>query len=103
VGHAATVDAAIRAVRKGGAVTLVGNLAPEVPIPLQVVVSRELTLFGSCASSGREFAAAVDLLATGAVDVAPLISAVAPLEEGQSWFDRLHRADEGLMKVILTP
>jgi L-iditol 2-dehydrogenase len=103
VGHAATVDAAIRAVRKGGAVTLVGNLAPEVPIPLQVVVSRELTLFGSCASSGSEFAAAVDLLATGAVDVAPLISAVAPLEEGQSWFDRLHRADEGLMKVILTP
>src|SRR4029078_11013919 len=33
-GGAGTVAAAIRAVRKGGAVTLVGNLAPEVPLPL---------------------------------------------------------------------
>jgi threonine dehydrogenase-like Zn-dependent dehydrogenase len=102
VGHAATVAAAVRCVRKGGFVTLVGNLAPEVPLPLQAVVSREITLFGSCASSG-EYPAAIELLATGAVDVAPLISAVAPLEEGQAWFDRLHRADEGLMKVVLQP
>lgn len=102
VGIAAAVGAAIAAVRKGGFVTLIGNLAPEVPLPLQAVVTRELTLFGSCASKG-EYPDAIELLASGAVDVAPLISAVAPLEEGQSWFDRLHRADEGLMKVILTP
>jgi L-iditol 2-dehydrogenase len=102
VGIAATVAAAIAAVRKGGFVTLIGNLAPEVPLPLQAVVTRELTLFGSCASKG-EYPAAIELIASGAVDVAPLISAVAPLEEGQSWFDRLHRADEGLMKVVLTP
>ena len=102
VGHPQTVAAAVRAVRKGGAVTLVGNLAPEVPLPLQAVVSREITLFGSCASSG-EYPEALRLMASGEVDVAPLISARAPLEEGQQWFDRLHRADEGLMKVILTP
>jgi L-iditol 2-dehydrogenase len=102
VGRAETVAAAIACVRKGGTVTLVGNLAPEVVLPLQVVVSREISLLGSCASSG-EYPEAIALLASGAVDVAPLISAVAPLAEGQSWFDRLHRADEGLMKVILTP
>lgn len=102
VGSVATVGAAVRTVRKGGAVTLIGNLAPEVPLPLQSVVTREITLFGSCASSG-EYPRALDLLATGAVDVAPLISAVAPLEEGQQWFDRLHRGGEGLMKVVLTP
>jgi L-iditol 2-dehydrogenase len=102
VGVAATVAASIAAVRKGGFVTLIGNLAPEVPLPLQAVVTRELTLLGSCASKG-EFSGAIELLASGAVDVAPLISAVAPLEEGQQWFDRLHRADEGLMKVVLTP
>jgi len=102
VGHPQTVAAAVRAARKGGAVTLVGNLAPEVPLPLQAVVSREITLFGSCASSG-EYPEALRLMASGQVDVAPLISARAPLAEGQQWFDRLHRADEGLMKVILTP
>ena len=102
VGHAATVAAAVRSVRKGGVVTLVGNLAPEVPLPLQAVVTREITLFGSCSSSG-EYPEAIELLASGAVDVSTLISAVAPLAEGQSWFDRLHRADEGLMKVVLRP
>ena len=34
-------------------------------------------------------------------DVDPLISAVAPLAEGQVWFDRLHAATHGLVKVIL--
>jgi L-iditol 2-dehydrogenase len=102
VGSAVTPGAAIRAVRKAGAVTLIGNLAPEAPLPLQAVVTRELTLYGSCASSG-EYPWALDLLASGAVQVAPLISAVAPLEDGQHWFDRLHRGGEGLMKVVLTP
>ena len=102
VGHAQTVTAAIRSVRKGGVVTLVGNLSPEAPLPLQVVVSREITLFGSCASSG-EYPEAIRLMASGEVNVGPLISARAPLHEGQQWFDRLHRADEGLMKVVLVP
>jgi L-iditol 2-dehydrogenase len=102
VGYPETVAAAIRSVRKGGVVTLVGNLTPEVVLPLQAVVSRQITLFGSCASCG-EYPEALAMLASGAVDVRPLISAVAPLAEGQSWFDRLHRADEGLMKVVLQP
>ena len=102
VGYPETVAAAIRCVRKGGVVTLVGNLTPEVPLPLQTVVSRQITLLGSCASSG-EYPAAIELLVSGAVDVKPLITAVAPLADGQSWFDRLHRANEGLMKVVLQP
>ena len=32
-----------------------------------------------------------------------LISAVAPLSEGATWFERLRQAENGLMKVILTP
>ena len=44
---------AVRSVRKGGAVTLVGNFKPHVDLPLQEVVTRELTLLGSCASSGE--------------------------------------------------
>ena len=102
VGHAQTVAAAVRCVRKGGAVTLVGNLSPEIPLPLQVVVSREITLYGSCASSG-EYPDAIRLMASGEVNVEPLISARAPLAEGAQWFERLHRADEGLMKVVLVP
>ncbi len=102
VGRSETVQAAVRSVRKGGVVTLVGNLSPMVEVPLQDVVSRQLTLLGSCASSG-EYPACIDLMARGVIDVAPLISATAPLDEGPQWFDRLHRGDEKLMKVILRP
>jgi threonine dehydrogenase-like Zn-dependent dehydrogenase len=32
-----------------------------------------------------------------------LISAVAPLEDGPAWFERLYAREPGLMKVILQP
>jgi L-iditol 2-dehydrogenase len=102
VGSTPTVKAAIESVRKGGTVTLIGNVAPNVEIPLQAVVSKQLRLQGSAASAG-EYPQAIDMIARGEVDVKPLISMVAPLEEGQQWFDRLHAREANLMKVILKP
>src|SRR6185437_8154266 len=46
VGRNATVSAAIDVTRKGGTITMVGNIAPEVTLPLQKVVSRQLRLQG---------------------------------------------------------
>lgn len=102
VGVSATVELALRCVRKGGSVTLVGNVAPKIDFPLQVAVTRELTLHGSCASRG-EYPACLDMLARGALKAQPLVSAVAPLAEGASWFERLYRKEPGLLKVVLAP
>lgn len=102
VGAAKTIDTAIHAVKKGGSVTLVGNITPRVEIPLQVVVSRQIRLQGSAASSG-EFPQCIDLLARGAIKVDPIISALAPLEQGAEWFQRLYANEPGLMKVVLQP
>jgi L-iditol 2-dehydrogenase len=102
VGIAPTVDLAIRSARKGGSVTLVGNVSPTVEFPLQICVTREITLYGSCASCG-EYPDCVKAISSGQIDVAPLISAIAPLEEGAAWFERLHRREPGLIKVVLTP
>ena len=102
VGAEAPIRTAIASVRKGGAVTLVGNVTPQVSIPLQEVVTRQIRLQGSCASNG-EYPAVIALLASGAIRVDPLISAVAPLTDGPHWFDRLYRKEPGLMKVILKP
>ncbi|MDR3727462.1 MAG: galactitol-1-phosphate 5-dehydrogenase [Terracidiphilus sp.] len=102
VGRNETVAAAIDSTRKGGTVTLVGNIAPEVTLPLQKVVTRQLRLQGSCASSG-EYPEAIQLIASGKVQVKPLITAVASLEEGPQWFERLHAHEPNLMKIILTP
>jgi L-iditol 2-dehydrogenase len=102
VGITPAVKTAIAGVRKGGTVTLVGNLSPAVELPLQLVVTRQITLYGSCASNG-EYPACLDLLRRGKVDVKPLISATAPLADGASWFERLYRREPGLMKVVLEP
>jgi L-iditol 2-dehydrogenase len=102
VGVDETVRTAIDCVAKGGRVTLVGNVTPEVSLPLQRVVTRQIRLQGSCASAG-EYPQAIDLLARGQIQVKPLITAVAPLEEGPQWFERLYSREPHLMKVILIP
>ena len=102
VGRNETVNAAIASVRKGGTVVLVGNISPEVTLPLQKVVTRQIRLHGSCASAG-EYPEAIALMASGAIRVKPLISAIAPLAEGPAWFERLYAREPNLLKVVLTP
>jgi len=102
VGLTPTVQMAVASLRKGGSLTLVGNLAPTVELPLQDVVIRQLTLVGST-NSTVEAEACLEMMASGLVDVDTLISAAAPLSDGVSWFERLYKREPGLMKVILVP
>jgi L-iditol 2-dehydrogenase len=102
VGSTAPIQTAIAAVRKGGTVTLIGNVSPTIELPLQQVVSRQIRLQGSCASAG-EYPTCIDLMARGAIRVDDLISACTPLEGAAGWFDRLYRREPNLMKVIVQP
>ncbi|MGA2615076.1 MAG: galactitol-1-phosphate 5-dehydrogenase [Spirochaetia bacterium] len=102
VGITAAVGRAVEAVRMGGRVVLVGNLSPKIELALQSVVTRQVTLLGSCASQG-EYPECLDLIARKRVNVDSFISARAPLSEGAAWFDRLYRQEPDLMKVILEP
>ncbi len=102
VGAAAPLDLAIRSVRKGGQVILIGNLQPNTPFPLQEVVTRQITIKGSCSCAG-EYPEAIRRIQDGSIQVEPLLSAVAPLAEGAGWFKRLYDNKEGLLKVVLQP
>ena len=102
VGVAATVNTAIACARKGGTITLVGNLAPKVEMPLQAIVTKELTIHGSCASRG-EYPACIELLERRAIRVDPLITATISLQDGPAWFQRLYAGEPGAMKVIVDP
>jgi L-iditol 2-dehydrogenase len=102
VGSTIPVKLALDSVRKGGTVTLVGNIAPTIELGLQSVVTRQIRLQGSCASSG-EYPACISMIARGAIQIEPLITAVAALEDGPSWFDRLYNHEPGLLKIVLEP
>jgi L-iditol 2-dehydrogenase len=59
-------------------------------------------LLGSCAAAG-ETKEALEAIASGEIKVKPLISAVAPLDEGGDYFQRSRDGKEGLLKVLLEP
>ncbi len=103
VGISPTLNLALATLRRGGSAVLVGNLAPKTDFPLQAVVTKELTLYGTCSSAG-EYPLCLELIAKGAIRVEPMISAVAPLADGVEWFEKLSAKDGSkYMKVILEP
>jgi L-iditol 2-dehydrogenase len=102
VGIAATVAQSIAVARPGGHVTWVGNSAPEIGLPMQQLVTRELTVRGSYGFVD-EFEQAIDAIATGRIDARPIIECVAPLEEGEELFRRLLAGSLSAVKVVLTP
>jgi len=102
VGITPTIKTAVAVLRKGGSLTLVGNLSPTVDWPLQSIVTREISVYGSCISCG-EYPACLEMMARGTINVDALISATAPLAEGPAWFKRLYEKEPGLLKVILVP
>ena len=102
VGSTPAVRTAIDAVTRGGTVVLVGNVAPEIELPLQQVVTRQIRLQGSCCTAGS-YPEAIRLVADGTIDLSSFVSRVAPLAEGPTWFDRLLGQEPGLLKVVLEP
>ena len=102
VGFASTFQNAVSVTRTGGHLVVVGNLESKAEFDLQQFVARELTFTGSYASCG-EFRDCIKLVASGKISVEPLISDVLPLADGSSAFDRLLKAEENLLKIVLEP
>jgi L-iditol 2-dehydrogenase len=102
VGFGKTFRQAVSNTKMGGWVIAVGNVEKEIEIDLQDLISRELTFAGSYASAG-EFRTCIDLIASGRINVEPLISEVLPLQEGPAAFSRLCEGKENLLKIVLEP
>jgi threonine dehydrogenase-like Zn-dependent dehydrogenase len=102
VGLESTVRLAVDSVRKGGTVTLIGNITPEIQLPLQKIVTKQIKIQGSCAICG-EYPEALTLIEQGTINPDRLISVTAQLSKGAHWFQKLYNKELQLLKVILTP
>jgi L-idonate 5-dehydrogenase len=98
-GSGAALAGAISVVRPGGVIVQVGLGGAETAIPLNAVVAKELSLRGTFRFH-EEFLLAVETLATGRVDVAPLLTEVVPLAEAVRAFE-LASDRTRAMKVLL--
>lgn len=102
VGISETINQSIDLLRKGGSLTIIGNLSNTIELPLQKVVTRQLKIQGSCAING-EYEEVLEYISNGKLNVNSILSAEAPLKDGALWFDKLYNKEKGLMKVILKP
>ncbi|WP_424965749.1 L-idonate 5-dehydrogenase [Dinoroseobacter sp. S375] len=84
-GAPAAIRDALEMLRPGGAMVLVG-VAGETPLPLNVLVSKEIRLIGTHRFH-PEFAEAVRLIDSGEIDVTPILSHDFPLVEAVAAFD----------------
>ena len=98
-GIESTVNLCIKSVVLDGRVVLIGNLAPAINFPLQYVVTRQISLFGSCASAG-EYPQCLELIAAGKVEVDSMISKLVPLAEGDKWMNKIYNREDGLAKIV---
>jgi L-idonate 5-dehydrogenase len=73
-------------VRPRGTIVQIGNAVGEVPVPLATLLAKEITLRGSFRFHA-EFAQAVALLASGRLDVSPLLTEVVPLADAVRAFE----------------
>lgn len=95
------VPLAIALARRGATIVQIGTLPADVTAPLNTIMARELSYLGSFRFA-NVFAIAIDLMASGRVNVAPLVNAVLPLAEMQTAMDRAIGKD-GVIKVQIEP
>ena len=84
-GSGPALIAALDTVRPGGVIVQLG-LGGDVTLPVNTLVAKEIQLRGTFRFDA-EFAWAVDFLASGAIDAAPLLTEIVPLDEAVRAFE----------------
>ena len=103
VGISSTARLSVEVTRNGGNITWIGNNARMIEVDMQSIVTREMSVRGSYGFDETDFAAAIEALSTGRLNVDPLVEEIAPLEDGPEIFRSLAAGENDLVKIILKP
>ena len=101
VGHADALDLALRLARKAGTVSVTGVYAEKTEVHMGVLWIKALTLTSGHANVIKHVDPVLELLTTGALDPAPLVTHHMKLDEAPDAY-RVYDNREAL-KIVLTP
>lgn len=103
VGSQAVLQTALKIVKKGGVVAVIGVYEkPDVQLQIMDVVNKELTIKGTLVYCW-DYEKAIDLIKAGRVNVKRLITHILPLEEIKRGFELMLSKVENVIKVQVKP
>jgi len=100
-GAGPSVAQCVDAVRKGGQITQMGLFSSAVPVDLNKVALKELTVHGIFATRPVSWDRALEMLGKGDVRTKPLISSKLPLSQWETAFNSFGKGKE--IKILLYP
>ena len=100
-GVSATLKMAMALVRPGGQIVKVGWGPQPCDFSLDPLVQKGATLQGSFSHNWPMWEKVIAMLASGQINLDPILNRVAPLDEWQSCFEAMHKGE--LVKAVLVP
>ena len=103
IGHPAILRNSVTSLRTQGRHVQVGLLVGDdarSPVPMDVVVARELEVVGSHGMQAHQFPAVFDLILEGSLDPGRLITRVCNLDDGARLLATLDESDHSGITVI---
>ena len=100
-GVSATLQTAMAAVRPAGQITKVGWGPQPLGFSLDPLVQKAITLRGSFSHTWAMWERVLRMLASGQLDLGPILSRVAPLEDWHACFEGMHTGR--YVKAVLRP
>jgi threonine dehydrogenase-like Zn-dependent dehydrogenase len=94
---------AIDVAKRRGRVVLVALLTEYAPqLPAYDILSKELCIIGSTMSNHEDTRRAIELVASGQVDVEAIATHVLPIEDAQRGIELARTKADGAIKVVFT-
>lgn len=101
VGVEPTMTAAISAIQKGGTIVVVGVFGEKPRVDLGLVQDHELNLRGTLMYQRRDYLRAVELIASGGVKTAPLISKHFAMDDYLEAYHFIEAQGDKSLKVFI--
>ena len=100
-GVSPTLKLALDIVRPGGQISKVGWGRDPLAFSLDSLVAKGVTLRGSFSHNWPMWEKVLGMLASGQIDLDPILNRVAPLSDWKSCFEQMHAGE--LVKAVLKP
>jgi threonine dehydrogenase-like Zn-dependent dehydrogenase len=100
VGKPETIQSTLDLVAFGGRIVIIGHAKDPVPLPMHMVLRKEVDLLGS-RNSCRAFPEVIDLVRRGSVDLTAVVSHRLPFRDAVEAFHLWHARTEPVTKIVL--